>query len=133
MTAEAIDSVELQFISEGFPGHEALQFCRAQLLDVYKGHVVSDHGRRAGHDLVREAKSTQDVLRHFSAQPVVTIKTNPLRRLVPGPRSRLGNVMKEHRQQQRHRNISREQRKHEPGVYKNIPFRMVLRRLITSF
>jgi hypothetical protein len=111
MAALAINPMQLELILKGWPRHEALQFRHPHLGHVLKNHVLPHHLNRGLDFSTGKSQTPHDFFGHLSAETIMPAETNSPR-FVHGCRTRLGNVMKQNRENERHRNFLRQKIQH---------------------
>src|SRR5882757_727381 len=111
MTALAIDPMQLEFGVEGRSRHETLQFRHPHLRHVLENHVLPYHLDRVFDFSPRKPQTPHDFFGHLSAETIMSAETNSPR-FIHGRRTRLGDIMKQDRENERHRNVLRQEIQH---------------------
>ena len=132
MAACAIDPVQFQLLIKSWACHETFQFCDSHVRRILENHVLPHHLDGVLNFSAGKPQPPHDRLRHLTADAIVFVKTDATR-FIYGRRDGFGNVVKQHGENQRNRNLLRKQPQHQPGVHEHVAFRMKLFRLQHAF
>src|SRR5438874_2410641 len=111
MATLAIDPMQLELGIEGRSRHETLQLRHPHLGHVFKNHVLPDHLDRGFDFSARKPQTPHDFFGDLSAETIMPAETNSPR-FIHGRRTRLGDVMKQDRENEWHRNVLRQEIQH---------------------
>ena len=113
-------------------GEEALELGHAHLLHVLEDHVVCD-GLDRGVDLgAGEAQAKHHALGHSGAEAVVAVEADAAVE-VGGESAGLADVVEEHGEHERARDLRGQEIEHDAGVLEDIALGVELRRLLAAF
>ena len=131
VASQAIHAVQFEFVVKRRSSHEAFEPRNAHVLDVLEHHVILHHFDRGLDFLVGEPQPSHDLLCHASAHRLVSTEANSSH-CIALPRRRLAQIVEEHCENERHRDVLRKEGEHEARMDKDVALRMKVRRLLAA-
>src|SRR6266542_4547978 len=111
MTALAIDPVQLKLVVKSGSRHKTLQFCHPHLRHVLKHHVLPDHFDRVLNLSAGKSQTAHDFFSNLRSQAIMPAEANSPGFIHRGG-ARFCHVVKQHRENERHRNFLRQKVQH---------------------